>query len=107
MKPKGSSEERDSESAPRKHVNIRVRGLVQGVFFRSSTRKKAKELGLTGFARNEDDGSVYIEAEGDAERLSDLIAWLHHGSGEAEVSNVDVSDGDVQGFEDFETDRDA
>ena len=47
-----------------KHLEIKIFGKVQGVFFRSSARQKAGELGLSGFAENLADGSVEIEAEG-------------------------------------------
>lgn len=42
---------------------MRVKGRVQGVFFRHSAREKARELNITGFARNEEDGAVYIEID--------------------------------------------
>ena len=47
-----------------KHFDITVQGKVQGVWFRDSTMKEAKRLGINGFVRNEPDGSVYVEAEG-------------------------------------------
>ena len=47
-----------------KRINIHVYGLVQGVFFRYTTRKIARNLGITGIVKNLPDGSVYIEAEG-------------------------------------------
>ena len=45
------------------HYQFRITGKVQGVFYRQTAMEKATELGLKGFARNEPDGSVYIEAE--------------------------------------------
>ena len=47
------------------HINIHITGRVQGVNFRTYTKEKAEELGILGFVRNETDGSVYLEAEGD------------------------------------------
>jgi len=47
-----------------KHLNITVKGVVQGVFFRASTKDQADQLGICGLVRNEQDGSVYVEAEG-------------------------------------------
>lgn len=44
-----------------KHISIRIYGRVQGVGFRVSAQKKADELGITGFVRNEPDGTVYLE----------------------------------------------
>ena len=47
-----------------KHVSIAVKGKVQGVFYKATTKAKADELGITGFVRNQPDKSVSIEAEG-------------------------------------------
>ena len=63
------------------HLTLRIYGTVQGVFFRQSTQEKAQELNLTGFVRNERDGSVYVEAEGDPPSLGKLREFrdLHQG----------------------------
>ena len=58
-----------------KHLDIRVRGRVQGVCFRESTRQEAQRLGVAGTVRNEPDGSVFIQAEGDEKPLERLVAW--------------------------------
>lgn len=75
-----------------KRVAIRITGKVQGVFYRQSTREKAEELGLTGFVRNEPDGSVYAEAQGPEEQLERLISWCRRGPSRAVVTGVQVSD---------------
>lgn len=74
-----------------KRVLIRVYGRVQGVFFRHSAREKAHELNITGFARNEADGSVYIEAEGEEDELEQFITWCRIGPELAQVEKVGVS----------------
>ncbi|HBI11173.1 MAG TPA: acylphosphatase [Franconibacter pulveris] len=56
-----------------------VHGLVQGVGFRYSTQHEAQRLGLTGYARNLDDGTVEVVACGEAEKVEQLIAWLKAG----------------------------
>lgn len=56
-----------------------VHGVVQGVGFRYSTQREAIELGLTGYARNMDDGSVEVVACGEAEQVGKLMAWLKAG----------------------------
>ncbi|MDU6922870.1 acylphosphatase [Franconibacter helveticus 513] len=56
-----------------------VHGLVQGVGFRYSTQHEAQRLGLKGYARNLDDGSVEVVACGEAEKVDQLIAWLKAG----------------------------
>lgn len=56
-----------------------VHGMVQGVGFRYSTQHEAQRLGLTGYARNLDDGSVEVVACGEAEKVERLIEWLKAG----------------------------
>ena len=72
------------------HYNIKVTGRVQGVWFRDSTRQKALELGVTGFVRNEADGSVYVEAEGEKDALEKLTKWCAVGPPAAEVEKVEA-----------------
>ena len=88
-----------------KHISIHVKGKVQGVFFRASTRDVAQNLGLLGFVRNEPDGSVYIEAEGPDPNLDLFIAWCKKGPDRARVDEVSVSEGSVAGFRGFEVRR--
>ncbi len=87
------------------HINLQITGKVQGVFYRDSTRRKANELGVTGFVRNQPDGSVYAEAEGTQEALDALVAWCHEGPEQAVVTAVDVTEGAMVGFEEFEIRR--
>jgi len=69
----------------KKHVNIRVTGRVQNVGFRLAAQKAASERHVSGFVRNEPDGSVYIEAEGDDDDVDNFIKWCHHGPSWARV----------------------
>ncbi|MCC9166501.1 acylphosphatase [Pontibacter harenae] len=90
----------------KKHIAIRVYGKVHGVFFRASTKEKAQELSLTGFVQNEADGTVYLEAEGDAEALNQLEHWAHEGPSRAKVEKVEVQKlKELGGFEGFEVRR--
>jgi len=73
-----------------KQVHVFVRGRVQGVFFRASTQREARRLGLTGWVKNRPDGSVEVLAEGEEEGLKDLIGWANRGPGAARVERVDV-----------------
>lgn len=73
-----------------KQVHLLVRGRVQGVYFRASTERESRRLGLTGWVRNRPDGNVEIAAEGSEEALKELIAWAHHGPTGARVDHVDV-----------------
>lgn len=67
---------------------IRVSGRVQGVFYRASTRAKAAELGLTGYAINLDNGEVEVLVCGSAAAISTLEAWLWEGPTGARVTRV-------------------
>ncbi|MES2404947.1 MAG: acylphosphatase [Pseudomonadota bacterium] len=78
-----------------------VTGRVQGVFFRASTRDFALPLGITGYAKNRNDGSVEVLASGSSEALAALFAWLHHGPPAARVAQVqreEMSPRNLQGF---------
>ena len=68
----------------------RVRGSVQGVWFRASTAERATALGLRGRAENLPDGSVLVHAAGAPAALDALIAWLHEGPPMARVDVVEV-----------------
>lgn len=80
-----------------RRVSLRIRGKVQGVFFRESTRREATRLGLTGWVRNRQDGSVEAVAEGESAVLEDFIRWCHQGPPTARVSDVERVDGEPQG----------
>lgn len=73
-----------------------VTGRVQGVSFRWYTERRAQELGLTGWVRNHDDGSVRLEAQGPEAAVAELVAWLHEGPPHARVTGVQVHDVEVR-----------
>ncbi len=83
------------------HIEGYIRGRVQGVNFRDSTRTFAKSIGLDGLVRNEPDGSVYIEAEGNQDQLAALREWLEDGPSAADVEEIDLREGDLRHHEDF------
>jgi len=85
-----------------KHLNIRVLGIVQGIGYRHSARSAARFNNIKGFARNESDGSVYIEAEGEAESLRKFTDWCRKGPGGGRVDELVISEGGMRGFESFE-----
>jgi acylphosphatase len=66
----------------------RISGRVQGVFFRASTRRKAMQLGLSGYAVNEPDGTVSVVARGEPRSLDALSDWLERGPPAARVEQV-------------------
>ena len=65
-----------------------VHGYVQGVGFRWTTRSKAMELGLTGYASNQVDGRVLVVAQGSRTACEQLLDWLRGGSTPGRVDNV-------------------
>ena len=73
-----------------KHAYIKVRGTVQGVNFRTATKNTALDMGLVGYVRNEADGSVYIEAEGEEDNLNEFIEWCRQGTEWAKVDGVET-----------------
>ena len=74
---------------------------MQGVFFRDATVKRARELGVLGWVRNEDDGTVGVHAEGQAAAVEELVAFLEAGPPAAEVEAVEVEQAKVEGHEQF------
>jgi len=74
-----------------------VHGRVQGVGFRYSARSRAARLGLTGWVRNEPDGTVSVVCEGPRDKVGEFISWLRQGPPMAHVTNVDVRKKDASG----------
>ena len=84
------------------HQNIRITGKVQGVGFRETTKYVADQSGVKGFVRNEADGSVFIEAEGEQWELEAFVEWCNDGPDRANVENCEVTEGaELKGFKDF------
>jgi acylphosphatase len=73
-----------------RQVSLCVRGRVQGVYFRASTQREARRLGLTGWVKNRADGAIEILAEGEEDSIKDLIGWANHGPTAARVERLDV-----------------
>lgn len=85
-----------------RYVIIRITGRVQGVFFRHSAQQNAQQLGLKGVARNEVDGTLTIEVEGDEKNIDQFLVWCKHGPPKALVQNVHYTNGVPRGFTSFE-----
>ena len=71
---------------------VTVHGRVQGVFFRDSCRAEAEQAGVTGWVRNEDDGTVTAQLEGPADAVDHVVAWCQTGPPRARVRRIDVND---------------
>jgi acylphosphatase len=85
-----------------KHVNLKIIGKVQGVFFRASAKEVAEKLGITGFTKNDPDGTVYIEVEGEEKALDKFISWCKKGPEFAKVEDVLQTPSEMKHFEVFE-----
>ena len=71
-----------------KKIVLEIIGKVQGVLYRVNTMNKAKELNLTGYVKNNKDGTVEIIAEGEENNLKNLIIWCYQGSPNANVEKI-------------------
>ncbi len=71
-------------------AQVIIHGLVQGVWFRASTRDEAILLGVKGWVRNLPDGTVQALFEGERKKVEEIIGWCHKGPPGARVSKVDI-----------------
>ncbi|MBS3104870.1 acylphosphatase [Candidatus Woesearchaeota archaeon] len=85
-----------------KCTHLIVSGRVQGVFFRDNTRRKAKELGLTGYAKNLENGNVEVVAEGNEEKIKELIEFMRESPGVAKVKGIEIKHKEPENFKNFE-----
>jgi acylphosphatase len=86
----------------KKSYRIQIEGMVQGVGFRFHARRQAHSLGISGWVKNQPDGSVWILAEGDPMNLEQFLAWCHEGPRSARVHHVSVQQEepkDIDGFD--------
>ncbi len=79
-----------------------VRGRVQGVFFRDSTRRLARERGVAGWVANRSDGAVEAVFEGEPKAVEALVELCRQGPAGAEVTGLDVGEEPVEGLRSFE-----
>jgi acylphosphatase len=78
-------------------ARVVVHGLVQGVWFRESTRREAEALGVHGWVRNREDGTVEAVFEGEPHAVAQVVAWCRIGPPRAEVTAIDVTEEPPQG----------
>ena len=88
-----------------KHLDIIVKGKVQGVFYRQSTKAVADQLGVKGYVKNEPDGDVVISAEGDNISLEMFLDWCREGPEDAVVTSVETFEGELKNYRNFEVVR--
>lgn len=78
-------------------VHVIISGKVQGVCYRASTKKKAEELGLTGWVKNRADGTVEAVFEGEISKVDEMITWCWIGPPLARVTDVKITKRNVSG----------
>ena len=82
--------------------HVRVRGRVQGVFFRAWTRDEARTLGVHGWVRTCDDGSVEAHVEGEEDPVEQLLRLMRDGPAHAKVDDFSIESVEFEGFSTFE-----
>lgn len=90
-----------SGAASARAIRATVSGTVQGVGFRDATQRRAAGLGVMGWVRNADDGSVLVHAEGQPDAVGTLLDFLRDGPRGAHVRDVEVQEVAVEGHEQF------
>ena len=85
-----------------KSVRLIVSGKVQGVFFRANVKDKAMELGLNGYAKNLHDGNVEVVAQGNEEKINELMEFIKNNPGHSKVKDVKINYKDLEKFNGFE-----
>jgi bifunctional non-homologous end joining protein LigD len=82
-------------------VRASVRGRVQGVGFRDETLRRAQRLGVLGWVRHWDDGSLLVHVEGPVEAVEGMVEFLHAGPPDASVELVEIDEVKAEGHEQF------
>jgi acylphosphatase len=85
-----------------KHLDITIKGKVQGVSFRMSTKAVADQLGVCGYIKNADNGDVLIAAEAKSSLLDMFLDWCNEGPEKAEVASVESHEGELKNYRNFE-----
>jgi len=78
-------------------AQVIIHGIVQGVFFRASTRDEARRIGVGGWVRNLPDGTVQALFEGEKKKVEEMIGWCHKGPPGARVTKVEIFRDPYQG----------
>ena len=82
----------DTPREPRETLRVVVSGQVQGVGFRAATIREAHALGITGWVRNLDDGTVEALLQGSSDQVDRMLEWMRHGPPAAQVRDVQTED---------------
>jgi acylphosphatase len=82
-------------------ARVKVFGRVQGVWFRETARREAERLGLAGWVRNCEDGTVEAVFEGEDHAVAQAVSWCRLGPPRAEVTGIEVAEEPPQGVRSF------
>ncbi len=82
-------------------ARVVVHGLVQGVWYRDSCVRQAREAGVTGWVRNRSDGTVEAAFEGPLEAVARCVSWCRMGPPRADVTGIDVTEEEPEGLSHF------
>ncbi len=88
-----------------KYLRIKIKGRVQGVEFRASTKAVADQLKIRGTIHNEKDGTITVEAEGDSQMMEQFLEWCQEGPEYAIVESVEVEEVSGKSYRNFEVIR--
>jgi acylphosphatase len=88
-----------------KRINAVISGRVQGVGFRASTRRKARQLNLTGWVKNLENGDVEAVIEGPEREVDEMLDWLETGPSMAHVEIIEVEEEEPEMLDRFEIER--
>ena len=89
----------------KKAVRVYIFGIVQGIFFRAFIKEEAIKLGLNGYARNKDDGSVEAWFEGNSGDVDKMIERCKQGPSHSQIKRLDIIEEKVQGMKEFKVIR--
>lgn len=85
-----------------KSLRLVVKGRVQGVFFRASTKAVADQMGVKGIIKNLPDGTVYIEAEANEFIMPDFVDWCKYGPDDARVDDISIDEIEFKNYRNFD-----
>ena len=86
-----------------KQIKLKILGHVQGVSLRANTKKFADKSKITGWIKNENDGSVSLVAQGTDEQLNKLIKWLKSNPDTSKIETIEKKESQIkEKFEEFE-----
>lgn len=75
---------------PVKTLRLVIHGRVQGVFFRDSMRREAQNLAVSGWVRNNSDGTVEAAVQGESAAVDAIVRWARRGPQHAQVERVEI-----------------